>query len=101
MNPSPGPWRWDVYNNLIDAEGTEVAGDPGEGGHGVSVENRDDQALIAVAPEMRDMLLKLEWSKPDTYDQGGECPECGAGAAYKFCVHTNDCHLAALLERIR
>lgn len=70
------------------------------------IENKDARIREA-APEMREMLLKLEWVD---YDDIEVCPICGASKEdnwdyEKQCVlppkHINACALGALLERLR
>lgn len=112
MNPSPGPWRWgknehcscrDHKDVILDAAGAEVVG--GTSGHcGDAVQVGDDDGeLIQAAPEMREMLLKLEWQRDDDF---AYCATCSAGRrddsrSKKPLTHEAGCALAALLERIR
>ncbi len=114
MKPSPGPWRWDKNpydfdcSDLEDANGKEVAGNPGEGGWGIAIGNPDDRALIALAPEMREMLMGLEWVDDDDIPR---CPMCGASredTGWNFEEqkplpprHDDKCPLVALLEKLR
>jgi hypothetical protein len=100
MNPSPGPWRWAPNSSgskdavIVDSNGGEVArGYEGEGGDWVVAEP-DDAALIALAPEMREMLLKLEGAMLG--DGGDACAWCS-----EFQHSPKDCEFAALLEKLR
>ncbi len=105
MNPSPGPWRWlnghwDL-SALLSAKGEELVRASSTGD--IHVYNDDDKALIAAAPEMREMLLKLEWQHDDDYTF---CCVCQAGRrddsrSKKPLTHETGCTLGALLERIR
>lgn len=71
------------------------------------VYKEDDKALIASAPEIRDMLLKLEWAPCDD-GCGWVCQDC---TAYKtpsvgeprpgYGQHYPACALAVLLGRLR
>lgn len=95
MNPSPGPWRWvsdeenEAHSGLFAANGNPVLDCD------LAAWSDDDEALLAAAPEMREMLLKLEWMG-DTNEEHDICPCCAL-----FKVHSSGCALAALLERIR
>jgi hypothetical protein len=100
MNHSPGPWNWGYYDDqdLIEPEalcqrnGSRI---------GVFSDHlsEDDAKLIAAAPRMREMLLKLEWAGGDP--PGGGCPECGDAHAQRPKAHRPDCELASLLEPLR
>lgn len=60
--------------------------------------------LIACAPEMREMLLKHEWDGAWDDNHSG-CPECMSPEKIESQrdtgVHTSDCALGKLLDRIR
>lgn len=95
MNPSPGPWRWrlnggdgDVWA-LDDADGNPIVG---PGGLNYITVASEERSLIAAAPEMREMLLKLEWT--DEFQP--MCPCCSWPER-----HQPGCALASLLDRIR
>jgi hypothetical protein len=96
MNPSPGPWKLVPPTN--DVAATYIADRNGN-----AILGGDDLTLIAAAPEMREMLLRLEWAGRD---QAGRedadpipcCPICAARPGEK--IHAR-CRLGALLERIR
>ncbi len=100
MNPSPGPWRWQLDisqpKNLMDSGYRCVlVAEPAAG--------PDDAALIALAPEMREALLKLEWAAYDGSAGVGFCPSCQAVEPLEQGggKHAQGCTLAALLEKLR
>lgn len=109
MNPSPGPWKLtrqltgaSVGYSVIGADGQRVfaLGLNGEEPAYPPMTVVDNAALVVAAPEMREMLIRLEWvvgSKGGRY-----CPDnqCGIPEATDA-KHRNGCALAALLERIR
>ncbi len=107
MNPSPGPWSWDAeqhsLNVLRASNGVSVAMlDVRVTPEGAAAEV-SDRALIALAPEMREMLLKLEWQHDEDMTF---CCVCYAARrdgsrSKKPLVHEADCALAALLEKLR
>lgn len=92
MKPSPGPWRWKNHR-LWDADGWAVIDDRKPKGAGVRTDVIDDRTLISLAPEMREMLLRLEWVDVDRAVP--HCPVCFEGKGGYICS------LGALLERIR
>lgn len=101
MNPSPGPWHPTQCGNeirLVDAndETTDVWIED-------TVGAKDNLILVALAPEMRDMLLKLEWSAYDGSAGVGYCPNCKAVEPLELGGgdHDSHCALAALLEKLR
>lgn len=109
MKPSPGPWKWDDDFDegyvLWDATGNLVLATYEAIGHADSqtAERKDLRALVAAAPEMREMLLKLEWSGNQSL---ACCPKCERRPPSKYdkvpsLGHAHDCALAALLDRIR
>lgn len=99
MNPSPGPWMWQrdlgQERNLMDAACRCVLVSNPSPEH-------DDAALIASAPEMRDLLLRLEYSS-----NVGALAICAACAAPEGLPHETEpfthapCSVGAVLERIR
>lgn len=101
VNPSPGPWR-------PTSRGSEIRFvDANDEDTGVwcadTAGAKDNVMLIAAAPEMREMLLKLEWAgREEAIDEMADdlhvCPACGFRKGEKF--HAR-CEFAALLERIR
>ena len=100
VKPSPGPWAWGNEvpsgdQSILDAKGMRVIDAVNEGP--VCCENPDDGMLLALAPEMREMLLKLEWSDQTAGDSW--CHEC---FNLREVGHVaSDCRLAALLEKLR
>jgi hypothetical protein len=112
MKPSPGPWKWREVNGaktveawcLQCADDTYVAIPNTD--ETISLRSEDDKALIALAPEMREMLIGLERT-PGAYDgeMGGEpgCPVCRYPMPVPGDPHSHAvaCALAALLDRIR
>lgn len=107
---TPGPWWWDYH----DEDGNEVRTDPGGLGHGLvseagglavyfeSVRVPDETALankrlIAAAPELLEMLRRLEWH---TGDGGEGTPLDWCGICGGMLMHRPACELAALLARL-
>jgi endogenous inhibitor of DNA gyrase (YacG/DUF329 family) len=91
--PSPGPWKWVPFLNwdggLQAADGTYVIGNDETDN---TPDNPHDAALIALAPTMREMLLRIDDQRPSVH-----CPICGATGF----AHAEDCELAALTEKLR
>ena len=87
---SPGPWRAEG-DDIVDVNGVVVC----------RPDDASDDSLIAAAPEMLELLRKLEgW-------RDGECESCGPNAATcvecEWCAghgHRPDCALGALIARI-
>lgn len=108
MKPSPGPWRWvkghwDLLGLFSRAAGEEKCVLQAGSSQDIHAYNMDDAALIALAPEMREMLLRLEWSGTDAPLDDDlppipSCPLCGARKGEKLHVR---CTLGALMDRIR
>lgn len=118
MTHSPGPWTWkwqwpagatepvddEPSDDLMDSEGESVGVQASDyvfqkvlvmgkekGPYG------DNLRLIAAAPRMREMLLRLEWAGNESV---GTCPECGRRARPGH-AHASDCELASLLGGLR
>lgn len=112
MNPSPGPWRLNriisdgaVRYSLRDSGSAEVFSLRLHEGVPNPMMPADNIAIIACAPEMREMLLKLEWQYDDEYDMDF-CAICNESRkrdsrSKKPLAHAHDCPLGALLERLR
>lgn len=102
---SPGPWRWDAdersRNVLRAADGDTIATyDEAylKPRGAVDIANR---ALLASAPELLEMLRKLEWVKDEecTAGDGLSCPCCGW--VKHTTGHAPDCRLSELLGRLK
>ena len=97
MSHSPGPWRWNEYRDgellcLESADGKDVM---------VIRDGKPpcdaDEFLIALAPEMAELLRALEWEGMD-YSGADTCPSCDA---YRVAgAHAMDCKLASVLARL-
>jgi hypothetical protein len=96
---SPGPWRWAIEsessNCLHGADGSYVATFDGESDPAT---DRGNRALLAAAPEMLDLLHRLEWRSDD--GDGEDTPLDSCGICGGVLRHRPHCELAALLARI-
>lgn len=102
MTHTPGPWKAGVSEYKVysvprpeDDEIARVYGDTRE-------EQRSNAALIAAAPELLEMLRKLQWFRDDDGTQ--ICPSCNAygnGFVDDIIRHKPDCKLSALLQKAR
>ncbi len=102
--PSPGPWKWVPFVNwdggLQAADGTYVIGNDETDN---TPDNPHDATIIAAAPRMREMLLRLEWTGWLGIDDGPGCPVCSGSKPDDMINggHAPDCELSALLKDLR
>ena len=103
MKPSPGPWAWEVPGHeaeatLVDSMGGVVMGTQ-------DIVRPDDQVIIALAPEMRDTLLRLEWSGSVPLYESDGCPSCHGAqdpdSSADTVGHEAGCAFASLLDKLR
>lgn len=102
MKPSPGPWRWvkgywDLLGLFSQAGGEERCVLQAGSSQDIHSYNADDAALIAAAPEMREMLLWLDLSFSREREEHKLHP-CVCASGNEPCRW---CAFDALLERIR
>jgi hypothetical protein len=99
MKPSPAPWKWQEVDSpkTVEAWSLQCADDTyvaiPNTDETISLRSEDDKALIALAPEMRTMLLKFDYFHGSN---SANCPWCGKMNA----IHTS-CVFSALLEKLR